>query len=216
MHARRIAFYTASLLILVTCGSGCVSLAANLIGVIRGNNRPAEYEGLEGKRVAVICTTDNGMGNDTVSAMLSSYIHANLNTNVEDIDLVRQSEVDRWLDSHGRTDEDYVQIGKGVDAEQLVAVEVFNLSLKNGATLFRGQADVAVTVYDIEAGGKIMFRKQMPEFSFPKMGGPTITDTSEAKFRGLFMTILADRISGYFYPVDVTKDFALDATSNTF
>ncbi|MCA9129244.1 MAG: hypothetical protein KDB22_19295 [Planctomycetales bacterium] len=216
MHQQRFVLCAASLLVLAACTTGCVSLAANLIGVIQGNNRPAEFEGLEDKSVAIVCTCDGDNSIDSVSTMLSSYIEANLNTNVEDIDVIRQAEVERWLGSHGRSDRDYVEIGRGVDAERLVAVEVMNLTLRNGATLFRGQADIMVTVYDIPSGGKILFKKQIPEYAFPKMGGPSVTDTTEAKFRGLFLTVLADKISRLFYESEVGVDFALDATSNTF
>jgi hypothetical protein len=201
--------------LLVTAG-GCVSLAANLLHAIHGNNRPAEFDGLKGRKVAIVCGTDSGMGTDATSALLTGYIHAALNNNVKDIDIVRQSEVERWLDSHGRSDADYVEVGKGVGADSVLAVEVLNLSLKNGATLYKGQSDISVTVYDVSAGGKVVFRKLIPEFVFPKMGGPTVTDISEAKFRSRYLTIVASTISGLFYDVDATADFALDATANSF
>ncbi|MCA9133979.1 MAG: hypothetical protein KDA45_12520 [Planctomycetales bacterium] len=195
---------------------GCINFAANMIHAITGNNRPADFDGLEGRRVAVVCATDGGMGTDATSAMLTGYIHAALNGNVKKIDVIRQSEVERWIDSHGHTDADYLEVGRGVGAERLVAVEVLNLSLKDGATLYKGQADITVSVYDIPAGGKILYRKQIPEFAFPKLGGPTVTDVSEAKFRARFLSIVARTVSGLFYEVDATADFALDATAHTF
>jgi hypothetical protein len=204
------------LAILVATSCGCINLAANMLHAIQGNERPAEYDGLKGKRVALVCTTDGGFGADATSAMLSSYIHAALNSNVDKIDLVKQSEVDRWIDSHSQADADYIAVGKGVDAERVVALEVMNMSLRDGATLYRGRADVSVTVYDIPSDGNILYRKQMPEFEFPKLGGPTITDISEAKFRARYLTIVARTVSGLFYPVDATADFALDATANSF
>ena len=196
--------------------SGCISLAANLIGAVQGTDRPAEYTGLKGKRVAVIVATDSGIGADTASAMLASYIQANLKNNVKDIDLVRQSEVERWVSSRGQTDGSYLDIGKGVKAEQVVAVEVTNLGLRNGATLYKGHADLVVSVLDITDEGEIMYRKHLPEFTFPKMGGPSVTDTTESKFRGLFLTVVAEKVSGLFYPVDPTAEVALDATANSF
>ena len=215
-RTRQIAMAGFALGCLLIPAGGCVSLAANLLHAIHGNNRPAEFEGLKGQKVAIVCGTDGGMGSDANSAMLTSYIHAALNTNVKDIDIVRQSEVERWLDSHGRSDADYQEVGKGVGADRVLAVEVLNLSLKNGATLYKGQSDISVTVYDVPAGGKILYRKQIPEFVFPKMGGPTITDISEAKFRARYLTIVASTVSGLFYDVDATADFALDPTANSF
>ncbi|QDV24118.1 hypothetical protein [Aureliella helgolandensis] len=205
-----------AILTLVPMASGCISLAANLIGAVQGTDRPAEYTGLKGKRVAVIVATDSGIGADTASAMLASYIQANLKNNVKDIDLVRQSEVERWVSSRGQTDGSYLDIGKGVKAEQVVAVEVTNLGLRNGATLYKGHADLVVSVLDITDEGEIMYRKHLPEFTFPKMGGPSVTDTTESKFRGLFLTVVAEKVSGLFYPVDPTAEVALDATANSF
>lgn len=196
--------------------SGCINLAANLIHAVTGNNRPAEFDGLKEKRVAVVVATDNGMATDATSAMLTSYIHASFNNHIKKIDVVRQSEVERWVDSHSNSDSDYLEVGKGVKADRLVAIEVLNMKLKDGATLYRGQSDITVTVYDVKEDGKILYRKQIPEFTFPQMGGPTITDISEAKFRGRYLAIVARTVSGLFHEVDATADFALDATANSF
>ncbi len=205
----------ACLILIIACTTGCISFAANLMGVIRGNTRPAEYEGLEGKRVALICVSESGLEVDKVSSMLTSYMQANINSHIDEIDLVRQSEIERWLERHASEAEEFVEVGKGVKAEKLIAVEVENLTLKDGATLYKGQCDISVSVFDVPSG-KIEFRKQLPEFAYPTIGGPSITDTTDAKFRGLFLSVLADKISGLFYDVEVGEDFALDAKSNSF
>ncbi len=214
-HTRQL-ILLAMLAVCVPLTGGCINLAANMIHAITGNMKAADYDGLKGQKVALVCLTDEGMGTDATSTMLTSYIHSALNTNVKKIDLVRQSEVDRWLDAHGSSDADYLEVGKGVKADRVLAIEVLNMSLKNGATLFQGKSDITVTVYDVPEGGKILYRKQIPEFSFPKMGGPTITEISEAKFRARYLAIVARTISGLFYETDATADFALDATASSF
>ncbi len=196
--------------------TGCVRLAANLVNAIQGNETPAEYNGFEEKRVAIVCNTDNGMSVDYSASQLTGYVHMALNKNVKDIELVRTEEVERWLDAHGTAESDYVEIGKGVKADQLLAIDISGMKIRDGATLYRGQCDISVTVYDIADGGAIVFKKQFPEFSFPKMGGPTTSDTTDAKFRSLFLTVLAAKVSGLFYPVDPTAEYALDATANSF
>lgn len=196
--------------------TGCVRLAANLVNAIQGNDRPAEYNGFEKKRVAIVCNTDNGMSNDYSANQLTGYVHMALNKNVKDIELVRAEEVDRWLDAHGSEESDYVQIGKGVKADQLLAIDIAGMKIRDGATLYRGQCDISVTVYDIADDGAIVFKKQFPEFSFPKMGGPTTSDTTDSKFRNLFLTVVASKVSGLFYAVDPTAEYALDATANSF
>ncbi len=195
---------------------GCVRLAANLVNAIQGNETPAEYNGFEKKRVAIVCATDKGLSSDASAALLTGYVHMLLNKNVKDIELVRAEEVERWLDAHGTIESDYVQIGKGVKADQVLAIDLAGMKIKDGATLYRGQCDITVTVFDIADSGAIVFKKQFPEFSFPKMGGPTTSDTTDAKFRNLFLTVVASKVSGLFYPVDPTAEYALDATANSF
>ncbi len=195
---------------------GCVRLAANLVNAIQGNEKPAEYNGLEKKRVAIICATDKGLSSDASAALLTGYVHMLLNKNVKGIELVRAEEVERWLDAHGTIESDYVQIGKGVKADEVVAIDLAGMKIKDGATLYRGQCDISVTVFDIVDEGAIVFKKQFPEFSFPKMGGPTTSDTTDAKFRNMFLTVVAAKVAGLFYAVDPTAEYALDATANSF
>lgn len=204
-----------ALALLFTTG-GCVNLAANLIHAVQGNFRPAEFDGLKGKRVAVVCTTDGGFGNGATNSILTNNIHAALGMNVKDIQLVRNSEIDQWLDSHGRDESDYYEIGRGVDAELLVAVELMDMKLKNGQTLFKGEADITVTVYDIKKDGMILYRKQIPEFAFPESDGKPTTETTETKFRSFFLAVVTRRVAGLFYEVDATADYALDATVSSF
>jgi hypothetical protein len=189
---------------------------ANMINAIQGNERPAEYAGFEEQRVAVVCGTDKGLSNDSTTALLTGYIHMALNTNVKKIELVRPEEIEQWLDVHGSIESDYVEIGKAAKADKLLAIDISKMTVKDGQTLFRGQCDIGVTVYDIADNGAIVYRKQIPEFTFPKMGGPTIADTTESKFRNQFLKIIAMKVSGLFYPVDPTAEYALDATANSF
>lgn len=202
--------------LLLAASTGCVRLAANMINAIQGSDRPAEYDGFKEQRVAVVVSTDKGLSSDATSALMTGYIHMALNTNIKKIQLVRPEEIEQWLDVHGSVESDYVEIGKAVKAEKLLAIDISNMTVKDGQTLFRGQCDIGVTVYDIADQGAIVFRKQIPEFTFPKMGGPTIADTTEPKFRNQFLKIIAIKVSGLFYPVDPTADYALDATANSF
>jgi hypothetical protein len=202
--------------VILTSSAGCLSLAANLIHAIKGNKRPAEFNALKGKKVAIVCGTDDGLSSNATSTLLTRYVQALLEENIKDIKVVRQDQIDRWIDSHEWKATDYEEIGKGVNAEYVLAINVMNLSLRDGMTLYRGKCDISVAVYDIKDNGRVVFRKQMPEFEFPKIGGPTVTDTSEAKFRGLFLTVVSRKIATLFYEAEATEDYALDAISNSF
>jgi hypothetical protein len=200
----------------LSSSTGCVRLMANMINAIQGNEKPAEYDGFEEQRVAIVCSTDKGLSNDATTALMTGYIHMALNTNVKKIELVRPEEIEQWLNVHGSIESDYVEIGKAVKADKLLAIDISKMTVKDGQTLFRGQCDIGITVYDIADKGAIVFRKQIPEFTYPKIGGPTIADTTESKFKNQFLKIIAIKVSGLFYPVDPTADYALDATANSF
>ncbi len=202
--------------VLFLSSAGCVRLAANLVNAIQGNERPAEYAGFEEQKVAIVCARDGGLSTDAVSALLTRYVSMSLNTNVKKIELVRQEEVEHWLESNEWTTADFVEVGQGVKADKLLVVDISGLKLRDGATLFRGQCDMTVSVYDMKQKGNLVYEKQFPEFTFPKESGPTVMDTTEPKFRNLFVSILARKVSTLFYAVDPASDVALDATSNSF
>ncbi len=101
------------------------------------------------------------------------------------------------MDVHGALESDYFEIGKGVKADKLLAIELAGMKIKDGSTLYRGQCDISVSVYDINDEGSVVYRKQFPEFSFPKMGGPTTSDTTDAKFRNMFLKVC--RIEGRWF-----------------
>lgn len=201
--------------VLLSGSTGCVKLAANWINAIRGNEIPAEYDGFKEQRVAVVCGTDQGLSSDATTAIVTSYVHTALKQNVKKIDLVRPQEIEQWLDVHGTVESDYVEIGRAVKADKLLAIDLSKLRVKDGPTLYRGRCDVGVTVYDIADDGAIVFRKQVPDFTFPK-DSATIADTSETKFRNMFIKIIAHKVAGMFFPLDPTADYGLDATANSF
>lgn len=178
--------------------SGCGAMA-NIAYVIRGEKVKPECSLLKGKKVAIVCAGEKGLGNDATSMLLTRYIEELLAKNVEDIKLVPQEKVDKWLNEIGREEPDYEAIGKGVSADYVLAVTLANLSLRNGKTLFKGKADVAVSLYDIKEG-TIAYRKTFPEFEHPKLDGPSIVDTTEARFRVHYLQIVSQHIAVLFYP----------------
>lgn len=195
---------------------GCINFAANLIHAIKGNLKPAEYNAFKGKKIAIVCGTDNGLSSSPTSILLTRYVQALLEENVKDIKVVSQDEVDRWIEGNNWKESDYEEIGKGVGADQVLAINITDFSVRNGMTLYQGKCDISVTVYDVKNDGKVVYRKLIPEFVFPKIGGPTVTDTSEGKFTGLFLTVVSRKIATLFYAAEANEDFAIDAISNSF
>lgn len=195
---------------------GCVNLASNILYAINGNKNPAEYPGFKGKKIAIVCGTEKGLSNDATATLLTRYVEALLNQNVKDVTLIKQDKVESWLNERGWNETDYEEIGKGVGADQVLAINLASMSLRDGMTLYKGKADISVSVYDVADGGKVVYRKNFPEFEYPKIGGPTITDTTEARFRVLFLTVVSQRVAALFYEADPKEQFALDAISTSF
>lgn len=215
--SRRISAHLVMLAFLGTmlmANSGCIRFAANLLYAIRGNDAPAEYDGLKEKRVAIICTTTGAVASEAVNSMLTSNISSALSRNLKKSDIVREDEINRWIEMDGWSDADPIRLAKGVKADQLVTVSIDNLKLRDGATLFRGQCDIHVKVYDIKNGGKQVFDKLETEHSFPRNGGTPITETTEARFRSAYLQLVGYRVSSLFHPIDPTYDVALDATAS--
>lgn len=203
-----------TLLVIITIAvtqSGCLGLVSNLLYTARGDLVPAEFEGLAEQRVAVIVVTDSSQYSDDIAArMASREISQILSEKVEDIDVVREDEIDDWRDSNSWDQVDFVSIGRGVKADKVVAVELTGLKLRDGATLYRGQVSATTTVFDI-ATGKREFRRHIDDYSYPITGGQYTSETTEAKFRRVFLHRLSGVVARYFHPYDFRDGVAGDA-----
>ena len=113
--------------------TGCVGLVANLLNVAQGNLIPAKFEGLEEHRVAVVCVSNSeSFGPTTASVALARDVGKMLQQNVRKIQLIDPQTVADWIDKHGWDYLDYVALGKGVNAEMLVAIDLDSFSLHEG------------------------------------------------------------------------------------
>ena len=197
--------------LLIALALGC-GFTANLINVVKGHKIKAEFDGLEGKRVAVACVSNaSSYGPNSICSLLERSVGAILQQEVEDIDMIPTDEVADWIDNNGWDQTDYREIGRGIDADMVLAIDLDGLRLHEGRTLYKGRADVVVTVYDMTDGGKVAFRKEMFEFAFPRSGARHTTEISEGSFRRLFVTVLAKSVTKYFHDYHIEEDFATDA-----
>lgn len=191
---------------------GCVGSTATLLYWLRGAKVEAEFDGLEDKRVAVVCVSDaSSYGQNTSAEALARFLELSLRSNVQGIDVVRQDDVLDWIDNNDWDQIDFSQIGRGVEAEMLLAVEVSGYSLTNGKTLYQGRADITVSVYDIGDDARLVFRKTLPQYEYPKNGGQPATDTTRGRFEEKFLYMLSEKIANYFYDYEMITDFSQDA-----
>ena len=205
-------FAVASVLISLLA-SGCVGTLVNLMHAAHGNLVPANFSGLKGKRVAVICVSNSeAFGPTSASIALARHVGHLVHANVDDVSIVDPQEIETWID---RNDWDYLNyqaVGAGVRADLVIAVDLDGFSLHQGKTLYKGRADVKMVVYDMLADGREVFAYTPNQIQYPANAGHHTTDMSEAAFRRKFLGVVARRIARQFYSYDVKEDFASDAT----
>jgi hypothetical protein len=196
---------------LCLAAGGCGPVAT-LAWLINGPEMiPAEFDGLKGKRVAVVCLDSNSLGSpggeaDTVAKAVGIL----LGKNVQDIKMVRQTEVADWLDSHGDDLTDYRDVGRGVKADMVVGIDLLAFNLHEGQTLLKGRSKVGVKVYDMKKGGELVYESAPKEITWPENGARHVTE-NEANFRTVYIGVLSERIANDFFPVELAKNFGSDA-----
>ena len=129
------------------------------------------------------------------------------------IDVVNPEEVDRVVSDVGFND--VTRIGTRLKADYVIEVGIRDLKLKEGPTLYRGVCDCSLSVYKVADGDQVVFAKEFPQFAYPMTGGVHVTETNDATFRGMYLSVLANRVARNFYSYDPTTDVGLDAAASS-
>lgn len=189
---------------------GCTGIAAQLLYVLKGHKVPKEYEGLEDQKVAVLVISDGrGYGPDYSMQVLEQLIHRHLDLEYKKkITIIPQDEVYGAFNDRVR-DPDYVAIGKSLQADKVLVIEITDYRLREGATLYKGNCYFKCAVFDT-VENRMVFSRGPNSFSFPTDGLPSI-DTSERDFEQMFLTELSYRIAGYFCDQEVKELYGRDA-----
>lgn len=201
---------TALLALVMLCQAGCLGLAANLVHAVGADKVPAEYKDLKDSHIAIVTVTDSSQYRDDVAArLLSRRVGEILAKEVKGLTLVREDQVEQWRDTNGWDSVDFLSIGQGVKADKVLGIEVTNMRLQDGATLYRGRAEVLINVIDAKTGD-VLYKQEIDEFVYPTTTGQYTTETTEAKFQRLYLGMLAKKIARSFYPYDFSETIALD------
>ena len=205
--ARRLLLVALLLVPLATTGCSTLLTVAYLV---QPADVPAEFAELKGKKVAVVCRpiielefTDAGSARE-----LASLVGMQIEQNVRRSDVVGQHEVARWIDENAWVD--YQTVGKALEADYVVGIDLEEFRFHEGSTLYRGRATAHVKVYDLEEK-KLVFQKRIDDFAFPANNAIPAADRSEAEFRSLFLQMLSQRISRLFYAYESREVFAEDS-----
>jgi hypothetical protein len=192
---------------------GC-NLISEFAYIVHDDNTPAEYSGLAGKRVAIVCRPAFQLQYRDSSAApeLAELVGEQVAKNVKKCTVIPSSEVAMWADSNNW--DEYAEIGRAMKADMVVGIDLEGFSLYEGQTLYQGRADVHVWVYDMHTGGrKPIWNLKLPQTIYPPTAAVSVSDKSEDAFRRDYLAVLSDHISRLFYEHERLIDFATDADS---
>ena len=168
---------------------------------------PAEFAGLKGKHVAVVCKpivelefSDAGSARE-----LAMLVGGQIQQQVRKVKVIGQQEVARWIDENAWVD--YPTLGKALDANYVVGLDLEGFRLHEGATLYRGRSTAHVRVFDVDKK-QVVFEKRIDDFTFPADSAIPTTDRSEAQFRALFLQQFALKIARMFHAYESRDVFA--------
>jgi len=188
---------------------GCNVLTMGVY-LIKGNDEPADYDGLKEKRVVVVCRPVAGIhySDSDVARTLAKQVAGLIKENLgESVDVVDHREVEDWLDNH-QWDE-YTEIGEALDAQMVVGIDLEEYRLLEDQTLFQGNALANVKVFDCTTTGREVYDNPI-QVQYPNT--PT-TYSGQRAFQRKFVSELAGRIGRLFYPHDRYIDMGKDATA---
>ena len=198
--------------IVVTAGTGC-SLMATGMWIVNPNDAAAEYDGLEDRRVAVVCQPNTALAlrNYGVGQELAERVSAKLGKNIDGVEMVPQSEINDWTDQHQL--KSISEFGKAMNADVVVAINLPEFRLYSGKSMMRGEATAEVEVHDI-ATGELLHELEAIDSLYPPENGIPIElsnqRSSETRFRRKYLGVLADQISRRFYAHDSRQAVKMD------
>lgn len=196
--------------------TGCLhSILATGIYLWQGGNVvPAECEALEDQRVVVVCRppSSHEYRHAGAARTIGKRVSRMLEANVANIDVVSPQEVDNWIDEQDW--DNFKDLGRAVKATRIVYIELDDFSLYKGATLYQGDADVSLSVYDMTDRGKLIWERRVGKILFPRNSGIPAADKPIQDFQRQFVDVVSDQVARYFYEHDPNATFALDAVAN--
>jgi hypothetical protein len=197
--------------LLLAEAGGCVGLLETVAILTVGDDQAAEFPGLKGKKVVVVCRplAELHYRDATAAKSLATQVSVLLKKQVPKITVIDQQKVAEWTDENSW--EEYPEVGKALGADMVVAIDLTSFSTYQGPTLYQGKATASIKVFDLKDDNKVVFEKDMPQVLYPPNVGKPIADEPENEFCRDFTTVVAYRIARHFFSYDPQKDMAMDA-----
>ncbi|MEO0530331.1 MAG: hypothetical protein AAF266_07095 [Planctomycetota bacterium] len=179
-----------------------------------GNFAPAECEALNDQKVVVFCRQPAAQEfrHAGASRQIAEKVSNLLEINLTGAEIVPQRKVDEWIDTNDS--DDFEELGKAVKADLVVYIDMAHFDLFAGATVYQGNSDVTVSVYDMNDRGRLVWDKEMGEILYPVHAPIARQGKSVKTFQREYVNVMADKIARNFYPHDPNADFAIDALAN--
>ena len=200
-------------ILLAVAQSGCNMISAAAF-IVHGDNAPAEFSGLAGKRVAVVCrpTCQLQFADAVAAPELAALVGELLAKNVKGCKIVAPSEVAKWADSNNW--DNYAEIGRAMKADVVVGIDLDDFGLYEGPTLYKGHAALNVRIYDMHSGSRMAtWSKALPQVLWPPSAEESVSDKPEDAFRREYLGVLSEHVGELFYEHERLKGFAVDADS---
>lgn len=209
MHARPVFAAPLPLVALAACAiavGGCSTLGT-IAYLVQPNDVPPEYDGLRGKHVAVVCKpiVELEFSDAGTARELAGIVGSLLEQNVRKTRIISQQEVARWTDENDWVD--YPTLGKALDADMVVGIDLDQFRMHEGSTLYRGRASAHIRVFDVK-NKTVVFERRLDDFTYPGNSAVPATDRSETQFRAMFLQMLARRVTRLFHAHDSRASFA--------
>ena len=196
--------------------TGCISMlmATGIYMWNGGNTVPAECDALEKSRVVVLCRppASHEFRNAGAARAIGTGVSELLEQHVKGIEVVSPKEVDNWVDEQDW--ENFKDLGRSVEADRVVYIELDDFDLYKGKTLYQGRAEIAVSVYDMKDRERVVFKRRLGQVLFPRNSGIPASDKPVQQFERQFVGIIAQQIAEHFYKHTANADYALDSVAN--
>jgi hypothetical protein len=193
--------------------TGCTNLIKSLVVLLHDPRTPAEFDDLKNKSIAVITTSEGSSTSDASAIVMTQHFKNFLSNNLKKkITFASQEDANRAFHDQPFEGRNYADIARQLEVDYVIAIDISNLKLKDGPTLYQGNCDCKLAVYDPEQGNRPVFTKDLSGFIQPGMGKP-ITDCTEAQFQGHYLGLLAWKAARIFYKWDPVEEAVLDATA---
>jgi hypothetical protein len=199
------------LLSLVTAG-GCQTVLFSAMYLFQGTTKDADYDGLNKKKVVVVCREATGMEftDPNVAKDIDKLVTTRLTKNGYKMEMVDPSKVERWEDENSW--DEFLTVGRAMKADMVLGIDLEQFGIRQGQTVYQGRANATVRVVDCKTG-KEVFSKPIAPLIYPPNHMVSVADRQEAEFRREFEDVLADRLARFFYPHDPNDDIGLDAAA---